>query len=238
VQVSGHEACADALEQVRARLAATDDGRLCGLDRERPEVRKALLEPLADARDVAAGADARDQEVDAVGEVAQDLRGGRAAVDLRVGRVLELLWHPRAVDLGGELVGARDRPLHPVHARRQFEFGAVGGHQAAAFDRHRLGHHENQPVAAHRGDHRKPDTSVAGRRLDDRAAPAEHAATLSVFEHRQPDSVFDRAARIGALRLHPHLDLRAVGEEAVDPDVRRITDCLEDVRGFHGASLD
>ena len=52
--------------------------RLGGLDRERPEIREALLEPLADARDVAAGADARDQEVDPVREVAQDLRSSRA----------------------------------------------------------------------------------------------------------------------------------------------------------------
>ena len=72
-------------------------------------------------------------------------------------------------------------------------------------------------------------------RLDDRAAGLELAAALGVLDHRQRDAVLDRAAGIGALRLHPHFG--AVAEQAVDADVRRVADGLEDVGGLHAAGL-
>ena len=115
--------------------------------------------------------------------------------------------------------------------------GAVGGHQTPALERHRLRHDEDQPVAADRGDHRQADAGVARGRLDDRAARPEDAAALGVLDHREADAVLDRAARVRPLGLHPHVDLRAVGVQAVDADVRGVPDGLEDARGLHAASM-
>ncbi len=58
------EAGADALDRVRARLAAGQDRRKRRLDREDLEVRPFLLEHLGAAGDVPAGADAGDQGVE------------------------------------------------------------------------------------------------------------------------------------------------------------------------------
>ena len=89
------EAGADALDRVRAGLAARQDRRQGRLDREHLEARPFRLEDLGAGGDVAAGADAGDQQVDRrVAEIGEDLLGGGAAVDLEVGRILELLRHP------------------------------------------------------------------------------------------------------------------------------------------------
>ena len=78
-----HEARADALDLVRTGLAAGQNRRILRLDREDLEVRQARLEHLADARDGAAGADARDERIELAVRVVPDFLRGGAAVDFR-----------------------------------------------------------------------------------------------------------------------------------------------------------
>jgi len=106
-----------------------------------------------------------------------------------------------------------------------------GQHQAPALDRHAVRHHQDQLVALDRGHHRQADAGVARSRLDDRAAGLELAVALGVLDHRQGDPVLDRSARVAAFGLDP--DGVLVAEQAVDADVRRAADGLEDVGGFH-----
>ena len=94
-RIVGHEAGADALDLVRAGLAARQDRRILRLDRDDLRDGLARLQHLADAGDGAAGADAGDEIVDLAVGVVPDLLGRGAAVDLRVGRVLELLRDDR-----------------------------------------------------------------------------------------------------------------------------------------------
>src|SRR6185437_12353216 len=86
-----NEVGAEALDRMRARLAAAEDRRCGGLDREDLEIRPFFLEHLRNRGDVAAGADAGDHRVEwGIGEIAQNLLCGRAPVDLDVCRIVEL----------------------------------------------------------------------------------------------------------------------------------------------------
>src|SRR3954470_12952526 len=107
VEVGGDKAGADALDRVGAGLAARDDRRQSGLDGEYLEVRPFLLQHFRAGGDVAAGADAGDDDVDGrVAEIVQDFLRGGADVDVDVRRILELLGDPAALGLRGELLGA------------------------------------------------------------------------------------------------------------------------------------
>ena len=186
--------------------------------------------------DVAAGADAGDQHVDrAVAEIRQYLPRGGAAVDFEVGGIFELLRHPAVLRLGDQFLGAGDRALHPLLLGGEIEGRAIGQHQPAALEAHALGHDQDEPVALDRGDHGEADAGIARGRLDDDAAGLELAGLLRVLDHRERDAVLDRGAGIDPLLLDPDL---GVAEQAVDADVRRVADRLEDAGGFHGyASL-
>ena len=94
-----HEAGADALDLVRAGLAAGQDRAVGRLDRDDLEAGLARLQHLADAGDGAAGADAGDEDVDLAVGVVPDFLGRGPAVDRRVGRVLELLRDDGVRDL-------------------------------------------------------------------------------------------------------------------------------------------
>src|SRR5690606_40934055 len=72
--------------------------------------------------------------------------------------------------------------------------------------------YQDQLVALDRGNHGKPDTGVAGGRLDDRATGLEHAVALGVLHHRQSDPVLDGATGIGPFRLD-RSEERRVGKE-------------------------
>ena len=98
--------------------------------------------------------------------------------------IVELLRHPCALRLRHQLLRALDRTRHAFLARRQFELGAVGEHQAAALDRHAVGHHQHQLIAFDRSDHCQADASVARGRLNDRSIALELAARFGGFDHR------------------------------------------------------
>src|SRR5699024_1009570 len=90
VQDAWHEVRPEALDLVRAGLAAVEDRGLLGLDGDDLHPGLALLEHLAHAADGPAGADPGDHGVDRAVGVRPDLLGGGAAVDLDVGGVVEL----------------------------------------------------------------------------------------------------------------------------------------------------
>src|SRR3546814_16203750 len=71
---------------------------------------------------------------------------------------------------------------------------------------------------------------IAAGRRDDGPAGLEFAGALGILDHREGDAVLDRSAGIGALRLDPDL---GGSEQAVDADVRRVADRLQDVRCSH-----
>ena len=206
------------------------------LDREHLEVRPGRFQHFGAGGDVPAGADAGDDRVDRrVGEIAQDFLRGRAAMNLDVGRIVELLRHPAVRVWSISSLGAIDRARHALFLGREVELRAVSEHQPAAFDAHAVGHDEDELVALHRRDHGEADAGVAGGRLDDRAAGFQLAGPLGVLDHGQRDAVLDRSAGVGPFRLHPHFG--AVAEQAVDADVRRIADRLEDIGGLHALAL-
>src|SRR3546814_17315301 len=97
LEIVRHEAGADALDLVRAGLAAGEHGAVLGLDGNHPQPRLARLQRLADAGQRAAGADGGDDDVDTAGSDAPDLLSCGAEVDFRVGRVVALMRHHRAV---------------------------------------------------------------------------------------------------------------------------------------------
>ena len=109
------ETGADALDLVRPRLAAGQNRRIFRLDRDHLEARPARLQHLADAGDRAAGADARNDDVDLAMRVVPDFLGGGAAMDVRIGGVLELLGNDRAGRRGDDLLAPwRSRPSCPA----------------------------------------------------------------------------------------------------------------------------
>ena len=185
----------------------------------------------AQAVNVPASADARDDRVHPVREVGGDLLGGGADVDVDVSRVLELLRDPGARRLRLQLLGPGDGALHALLARGQVEAGAVGLHQVAAFDRHAFRHDQDQLVALHRGHHGQADAGVARGRLNDGATGLQVAIRFGSLDHGQRDAVLDGAAGVRAFGLDPNV---GVGEQVGHPDVRRAADGVEDALGLHG----
>ena len=180
---------------------------------------------------MAAGAHAGDQHIHALGEVGDDFGRRGALVHLDVGGVLELLRHPRIRRCGDEFGGAGDGALHAFFTRRQVETRAVGEHQAAALDRHAVGHHQHQLVAFYRRGHRQAHAGVARSGFDDGAAGLECAGFFRRLYHGKADTILDRAARIAALGLDPHFVRGA--EQLVDADMRRAAYGIEYGIGLH-----
>ena len=85
--------------------------------------------------------------------------------------------------------------------RAQDDLGAVRPQELLLLRRLLVGHHEDAAIALERGRDRQAVAGVARRRLDDRAAGLEQARALGRLDHRQPDPVLDRAARVEHLEL-------------------------------------
>ena len=224
-----HEPGADALDAVRTRLTARQDGRFGRLDRVDLDRRIALLEHLADAGDRAARAHAGHEGRDGAVGVAPDLLGGRAPVDVGVGRVLELLGHEAVGVFGQQRRGPVDGASHAFGTGRQDDLGAVGPQQVAALDAERLGHGQDEPVAARRGRHGQGDAGVAAGGLDQGGAPrSDQTRLLGGLDHRQTDAILDAAAGIERLELAHDRRAAALGERPQAHE-RRAADQLGDV---------
>ena len=92
--------------------AAGQHRRIFGLDRDNFHTGLARFEHLTDAGHRAAGADARDKDVDSTLSVVPDFLGGRKTVDFRIGWVFELLRKDRSGRRRDDFVGLGDSALH------------------------------------------------------------------------------------------------------------------------------
>ena len=119
-----------------------------------------------DSGDGAAGADARDQDVDLAIGVVPNLRPGGLEVNLGIGRIVELLRDEAIGRLGQDFLRLGDCALHALGAGSQDEFRSEGAQQNAALGAHGLRHHDDQLVAFHRRDEGQPDAGVAAGGLD------------------------------------------------------------------------
>ena len=192
-----------------------------------------LLEVPPDAGDRATGADGDHDRVDlpAVG-LLPDLRSGRHVVRLGVRHVRVLVGLEAAGDLLGQPVRDRVVRLGRVvvdGGRGDHDLGAVGTQGRDLLLAHLVRHHEDAAVALLRSGDREPDTGVAGRRLDDRAAGPKLPVPLGGLDHREPDAILVGAAGIEELELREQRR-RHVGAEPVEPHDRRRADEVEEGR--------
>src|SRR6202030_619346 len=113
------EACADSLYLVKARLAARQHRGVLRLDRDDQHFFVEMLAQIVPrAGDRAAGTDAGDERVDTL-ELLEQLGPGASIMDVGIGAVAELLRHEVAGILAAQLLGLRDRAMHPSRIRRQ-----------------------------------------------------------------------------------------------------------------------
>ena len=161
---------------------------------------------------------------------------GRQVVRLGVRHVRVLVGLEAAGDLLGEPRRHRVVRLGRVVVdgrRRDHDLGAVAAQHRDLLLAHLVGHHEDAAVALLRRGDREPDARVAGGRLDDRAAGPELAVALGRLDHREPDAVLVRAARVHELELREDRS-RHVLRDAVEPHDRRGADEVEDGRVRRG----
>jgi hypothetical protein len=142
---------------------------------------------------------------------------------------VSLLRHHRAVDLAQELLGATDRALHALRARRQLELRAEEGEHLAPLHRHRLRHDQDQAVAAGGGDEGQRDAGIARGRLDQRAAGLESAGGFQRVDHVDADTVLHARDRVEEFELEQDfgIDAPLLGEP-VEAHERRVADGLGD----------
>mmetsp|Transcript_23762 Transcript_23762/g.74785 ORF Transcript_23762/g.74785 Transcript_23762/m.74785 type:complete len:329 (-) Transcript_23762:213-1199(-) len=235
VSVARHEAGADALDLVRAGLAAGEHGGLSGLDGHDEEVRVHGLEELGGAGERAAGADAAEEDVNLAVSLLPDLRARGLAVHLRVVRVVELLQHVGLVaERGEDVLGLLHGAAHALGGRRQHHLGAEGLEEHAALHGHGLGHGQDEVVALGRGHHGERNAGVTGGRLHERRlARADHAALLGLLDHAEADAVLHGVARLHGLELGEDLAVAAL-HNAVEAHQRRAADKLGHIIGDLG----
>ena len=159
------------------------------------------FEVFAGAGDRTARADAGDEDIYLSVGVLPNFRTGGLKMRLRVGGIDELSGKEAVGDLLCQLLGFGDGALHALGALRQDELSAVSLHQLPAFDGHRFGHHDDDPVASCRSDGGKSDACVAGGRLNDDAAGFQLAGCLGIVDHGLGNAVLDGAGRIEVFKL-------------------------------------
>ncbi len=133
-----------------------------------------------------------------------DLGPGRQVVRLRVRHVRVLVGLEAAGDLLREPRRDRVVGLGRVMVdgcRRDHDLSAVAAQHRDLLLAHLVGHHEDAPVALLRRGDREADARVPRGRLDDRAARPELPVTLGRLDHREPDPILVRAARVHELEL-------------------------------------
>ena len=120
------------------------------------------------------------------------------------------------------LLGSGDGALHSGGAVGEDQFRSVGLEKFPPFHAHGLRHGQNQPVPLDRGNQRKTDARIAGRRFDNQPSGPEQSPLFGVLDHRQRDAVLDAATGIEI--FHFGEDLRPAVVETVDPDQRSPAD--------------
>ena len=128
-----------------------------------------------------------------------NLRTGGALVRERIRRITKLVDVKATGNFLGEprgnvlvILGMSARHIRP----RDSHFGAERSHVGYLFLRHLVGNHQQDPIALRARYQRETQTSIACRRLNDRAARLQFSLGFRGFDHRQRDSVLDRATWI------------------------------------------
>ena len=238
MQVGRDETRANALNWVRRGFAAADDGRRSGLHCKDFGVGEFRFQHLRHTRQMATRAHASDQVVNTVGKICQYFLCGGARMRVNVGRVFKLLRHPRVRRLRHQFFGSGNRAVHAFFSRGQVKTCAISQHQAAAFNAHAVGHHQHQFVALHCGHHGQAHARVARCRFNNRCAGLQDAGLFSRLDHGQGNAVFDRTARVAALRLDVNVvRLARLTKQAVDANVWGVANGGEDALGFHWGLL-
>ena len=128
-----------------------------------------------------------------LGELGDELARRRLPVNLRVRGVRELLRHVPVGILDKQLFRPSDGAVHALGVGAEDEAGTVRLEEGATLLAHRVGHRQHETVSLDGRHERQPDSRVAARRLDDRAARLEGALALRGFYHRAADAVLDTA---------------------------------------------
>mmetsp|Transcript_20317 Transcript_20317/g.46910 ORF Transcript_20317/g.46910 Transcript_20317/m.46910 type:complete len:244 (+) Transcript_20317:910-1641(+) len=202
-----------------------DEHLLLRLDGDCVQAGLLLLDVLRDARDGAAGADARDEHVDLPVGVPPDFGASGLAVDLCVRRILKLLQHVAvAVEAVHDLVRLGERAGHRRLLRREHHLAAERHQHHAPLDRHRLWHRKDAAVAALARDEGQGDARVArGGLYQHRLPGGDRSRLLRLVDHRTAQPVLDRRARPERLELRGDAALDAL-RHLVDVHQRRVPD--------------
>ena len=231
VQVLGDEAGADALDLVgtgldRFSVDGLGDHRAVagfhgdGFDR----LAGFVLDVAGHTGDGAAGADTSDQHIDGTVTVVPDLGTGGLEVDFGVGGIVELSWHEVFAGIAvGDLLGLGDGTGHALGGLGEDQLGAENGHHPATLDRHRLGHRQDQLVAAGCCCEGEGDAGVAGGGLDNHLVFGELAALLGIPNHVGADPALHAVSGIATFDLCQHGGFAVLGD-AVQLHQRGVAD--------------
>eukprot|EP00906_Rhabdomonas_costata_P011343 RCo016111 len=210
VQHLRNEARPDALDLVRAWLqrlsgpGLADHGALLGLHGDDVDGLAGLPE-LRHAGDGSARADATHEDVCITTGRLPDLRSRRQLMDPGIGRVLELHRHEVLSGVRRHnLLGLRDRPLHPLRSLRQHQVRPEGLHDLPALNGHTLWDGQDALVTPSRGDEGQGDAGVARSWLHDSDPGPQKSTLLGVPHEGSAKSALHGVGRVPALHLHQH----------------------------------
>ncbi len=169
IQGFRYEACADALNFMRAALALRQHGRGFGLNCNDLDIGILFLQIFARARKRTARADACDKNIDLAIGITVNFRSCCLVVRLGIRRVDKLPRNKAVFDFFGEFIRLRNRARHALCAVGQYQFRTVRFHQLSAFYAHRFGHGDNDFIPADSRHRAKTDACIARSRLNNRA---------------------------------------------------------------------
>ena len=211
------------------RLQAFDAGEGVGDDADHADLRVVLLEPPAEARDGAAGADAGDHVGEPAACLLQDLHRRRLVVRAPVVLVAVLVAEEVAVGVGlVPAVHLAQRLVVALEGVRVHEPGAVRQHPLLPLGAGVVGDHDLDGVADDPADHRVGDSRVTGGAVEDGPAGLEAAVGQGAEQHPEHRPILERAAGVERLQLDEHLDPGQLVTENVERHERRSADGPQD----------
>ena len=192
---------ADALNLMGACPAFGQYGRVCRFQRNDFHVGILFFQVFAGARHRAAGADARDKDVNLAVGVLPDFGACGGFMDGRVGRVHKLSGDKAVGNFLGQLICFGDSAFHAFRAFRQHNFRAVTLQDVAAFHAHGLRHGQDDAIAFGGSNGRQADARVSGSRLDNNGTFFQQSLCFRILNHRLGDTVLHAACRIEVFQL-------------------------------------
>ena len=142
-----------------------------------------------------------------------------------VGRVDELPRDKGTGRLLRKFLCAGDGTRHAACPLGQHQLGTERAQNLPPLDRHGVGHHDDEAIAAGGGNGCEPDARIPGGRLDDDGILRQDPARLGVIQHGACHAVLDRSRWVQTLRFGEERETEPqfffdIGE----PHERRIAD--------------